>query len=85
MGSTPFMTRDMQRAIKEQEIAQKKISKAARQASEDRTSRDIRYAKTGTNEIMENLLSAASYLAANSQGDTTLSQESLLNLGGKLG
>lgn len=66
-------------------IEYNKEKKRKEQEHKDRITRSKNYAKSDLNAITDNLLSVASYLSANSQGDTTLSQESLLNLGGKLG
>lgn len=78
--------REFQRTMMEQEKKTKTENKRREQASADRITRDRNYAMgISGNTIAQNLLAAANYLSANSQGDTTLSQESLLNLGGKLG
>ena len=66
-------------------VAYNKEKKRKEQVHRDRIARSKNYAKSDLNTITDNLLAAANYLSANNQGDTTLSQESLLNLGGKLG
>lgn len=85
IGDRADIPRSTQRYLKEQEIKDKKEREAAQKAREERLARDARYAVVGADGITGNLLSAANYLSARAQGDTTLSQESLLNLGGKLG
>lgn len=66
-------------------IEYNKEKKRKEQEYKNRIARSKNYVSSDLNTITENLLSAANYLSASSQGDTTLSQESLLNLGGKLG
>ena len=78
-------TRAFQREMIEQDKKLKEAQKKSKQASADRLYRDVRYNSGNSNAIADNLLAIADYLSTANKGDTTLSQESLLNLGGKLG